>query len=89
MATLESRPVPQDPAATPPHAAARPAPSKTGGTGLVLAYVAAFFALYVALLTPVISTLALRVIALSTPETRAAEPRRRAVVGPALRRRPT
>ncbi|GAA2228791.1 MFS transporter [Promicromonospora sukumoe] len=72
MATLDSRPA-QDPAATPPHAAAHPAPPKAGGTGLVLAYVAAFFALYVALLTPVISTLALRVSALSTPETRAAD----------------
>ena len=40
---------------------------RAGGTGLVVAYVVAFFALYVALLTPVISTLALRVSALSAP----------------------
>jgi MFS family permease len=49
------------------------APRRAGGTGLVVAYVAAFFALYVALLTPVISTLALRVSALSTPEARAGD----------------
>lgn len=39
--------------------------------GLEIAYVAAYFALYVALMTPVVSTLALKVSALSTDGTRA------------------
>ncbi|SKC79098.1 MFS transporter [Krasilnikoviella flava] len=51
----------------PPDAGRAPA-----GTGTVVAYVLAFFALYIAVLTPVVSTLALKVDALSTPETRAA-----------------
>jgi MFS family permease len=53
--------------------AAVAAPRRAAGTGLVVAYVVAFFALYVALLTPVMSTLALRVSALSTPEARASD----------------
>lgn len=61
MASIESSP------------AAVAAPRRAGGTGLVVAYVVAFFALYVALLTPVMSTLALRVSALSTPEARAGD----------------
>ncbi|MEL7976151.1 MFS transporter [Isoptericola sp. F-RaC21] len=48
-----------------------PGGAPAAGTGTVVAYVVAFFAMYIAVLTPVVSTLALKVDALSTPETRA------------------
>lgn len=61
MASIASRPTAVAP------------PRRAGGTGLVVAYVVAYFALYVALLTPVMSTHALRVSVLSTPEGRAGD----------------
>jgi len=55
-------------AAAPPRA---PSGARAASTGVVVAYVLAYFTLYIALLTPVVSTLALKVDALSTPDTRA------------------
>lgn len=46
---------------------------RTAGNGVVVAYVVAYFTMYVALLTPVISTLAVKIATISTPSTRAAD----------------
>jgi MFS family permease len=49
------------------------APTRRAGRGLVPAYVLAYFASYIALITPVVSTLALKVNALSSEATRATD----------------
>ncbi|MFE6969800.1 MFS transporter [Isoptericola sp. NPDC057653] len=62
-------PAPPVPTGAAPGPAARD--GRVAGKGVVVAYVLAYFTLYIALLTPVISTLALKVDALSTPGDRA------------------
>lgn len=79
--TVEPRPDRADTAR--PSVPTLPAPSGAGtepashpprsGRALEIAYVAAFFTLYVALLTPVVSTLALKVDALSSESARAGD----------------
>lgn len=56
-------------------AGAAPAPraSRSAGTGVVVAYVIAYLTMYIALITPVISTLALKVAEISTTATRTAD----------------
>ncbi|WP_416393518.1 MULTISPECIES: MFS transporter [unclassified Curtobacterium] len=50
-----------------------PATTRSARTGVVVAYVMAYFAMYIALLTPAISTLAVKINEISTPATRAAD----------------
>ncbi|WP_159792875.1 MFS transporter [Puerhibacterium puerhi] len=77
MASISPEPAVADATSTagsiPAATVGAPAPEVRAGNGLVIAYVAAFFALYIALLTPVMSTLAVKVNALSGPDTRAAD----------------
>lgn len=60
---------PGAPAASSPGAGGS-SPRREAGAGVIAAYVAAYFTLYVALLTPVVSTLALKVDTVSSEATR-------------------
>ncbi len=54
-------------------AAPSPRARSSAGNGVVVAYVVAYFAMYVALLTPVVSTLAVKIAEISTSATRVAD----------------